>query len=189
MPHVRPVSPEDFAEIQALDLTYDTHRCLSIERSGSTPAHTFTFRWVQRRGSPPAVYARPESDWLTSALARAELFLVAEAGRSVVGYLIALTPDAREGPTDDLAVEITDLAADRKARRSGAGRALVAAAVDWARRRSCRSLWVEPRSDNAAAIDFYISLGFRLAGFNDRLYSNRDHEPWRTTLFMHLDLR
>ncbi len=60
--------------------------------------------------------------------------------------------------------------------------------MDWARERSLRALWVEPRADNAEAIGFYLSLGFRMSGFNDRLYSNRDHEDGRPTLYMHREL-
>jgi ribosomal-protein-alanine N-acetyltransferase len=86
------------------------------------------------------------------------------------------------------AAEITDLAVDIAFRRFGAGRALVDTAAAWARRRRCRSLWVEPRADNHAAISFYTALGFHLSGFNDRMYSNTDHEPGKATILMHLEL-
>lgn len=189
MLRVRPVTEEDFPAIQSLDLTYDTKRRLSIDRAGSPSTPTLTFRYIEREGSQPAVYARPDSAWLASALERADRFLLAEVDGLVVGYLIVLVPEAGDQPASDLAAEITDLAVDRSARQKGAGRTLVAAAVDWARQRSYRALSVEPRADNAAAIEFYVTLGFRLSGFNDRLYSNSDHEPGETTLFMHLDLR
>jgi ribosomal protein S18 acetylase RimI-like enzyme len=45
---------------------------------------------------------------------------------------------------------------------------------------------VEPSADNAEAIEFYVRLGFRVSGFNDRLYSNEDDEPERQTVYMHL---
>jgi hypothetical protein len=111
---IRAVTPADFAAIERLDLTYHTDRRLSIERSGSAPTHKLTFRWIERPGSQPVVYARPDSAWLASTLGRADLFLVAGAGGgSVVGYLIALTANAGDSPASDLAVEITDLAVDR----------------------------------------------------------------------------
>ena len=44
------------------------------------------------------------------------------------------------------------------------------------------------RADNAEAIEFYRRLGFRFSGFNDRLYSNRDHEDGSPTLYLHLEL-
>ena len=77
---------------------------------------------------------------------------------------------------------------DNAHRRLGAGSALIHGARQWAAERSYRALWVEPRADNYDAVAFYTSLGFRLAGFNDRFYSNRDHEAGRVTLFMYLEL-
>ena len=68
------------------------------------------------------------------------------------------------------------------------GRALVRAASVWARERRYRALWVEPRADNHAAISFYVSLGFRVSGFNDRMYSNHDHEAGKPTVYMNLEL-
>jgi hypothetical protein len=43
--------------------------------------------------------------------------------------------------------------------------------------------------DNHAAILFNVSLGFRLSGLNDRLYSNADDEDGKPTAYMHLELR
>lgn len=68
--------------------------------------------------------------------------------------------------------------------RRGVGRALVEAATEWARGKY-RALWVEPRAENGAAIEFYVRLGFRISGFNDRLYSNEDDAPGRQTIYMH----
>jgi ribosomal protein S18 acetylase RimI-like enzyme len=55
--------------------------------------------------------------------------------------------------------------------------------------RGLHAPWVEPRADNHAAISFYISLGFRLSGFNDRMYSNDDDDDGKPTVYMHLELR
>jgi hypothetical protein len=43
---------------------------------------------------------------------------------------------------------------------------------------------VEPRADYAGAIEFYLSFGFRISGFNDRMHSNQDDVP--PTIFMYL---
>jgi ribosomal protein S18 acetylase RimI-like enzyme len=53
--------------------------------------------------------------------------------------------------------------------------------------RGLHAPWVEPRADNHAALSFYISLGFRLPGFNDRMYS--DDDDGKPTVYMHLELR
>ncbi len=185
---VRPAQPADFAAIEQFDLTYSTSRYLAVDRSGNPPEHTFSLRWETRGDSPPAVYATPTRAGLTSAQQRAELFLVAEANRQPAGYLIVLVPDWVAQMPNTAAAEITDLAVDRSARRGGVGRALIDAASDWARGRSLRALWVEPRADNAAAIEFYLSLGFRISGFNDRRYANDDDEPGKPAIYMHLEL-
>jgi len=115
-------------------------------------------------------------------LERTNLFMVAEVDGEIAGLLMIIVPTWTDS------AEITDLAVDIAFRRMGAGRALLDAAAEWARRRGYGSLWVEPRADNHAAICFYTALGFRLAGFNDRLYSNADHEYGKPTIYMHLEL-
>lgn len=51
-----------------------------------------------------------------------------------------------------------------RARRRGAGRALVAAAVEEARHRGAREIWAETRADWPAAIAFWSAVGFRPVG-------------------------
>jgi ribosomal protein S18 acetylase RimI-like enzyme len=179
----RPATEADLSAITRLDLTYPTDRYLALERSGAAPEHTFSLRWRNRVPEKAvAVYADYNLDGLRGALAGSDLFLVAEIDSEIVGLLMIIMPEWTD------AAEIADLAVDIASRRLGAGRALVETAADWARERSDRSLWVEPRADNFEAISFYVSLGFRVAGFNDRMYSNRDHEDGRPTVFMHLEL-
>ncbi len=178
---IRPATEADLPALAALDLTYPADRVLALERAGEPPEHTFSLRWL-RRDARDALYNTYTVDGLRLALARTDLFLVAQLDGQAAGFLMIIVP----AWTD--AAEITDLAVDRARRRHGAGHALVRAAAGWASQRSYRSLWVEPRADNAEAIEFYLSLGFRLSGFNDRLYSNRDHESGRPTLYMHLQL-
>ena len=71
---------------------------------------------------------------------------------------------------------------------AGLARALIERALAFAAERRLRALWVEPRSDNADAIDFYLALGFRISGFNDRMYSNSDDDDGSLTVFMYREL-
>ncbi len=177
---VRPAVPDDFAALATLDLTYPTDRILALSRSGAAPEHSFRLQW-RRRQSSPAVYATLDTGWLQGAALRADLLLVAELNGRAAGYLIVILP-----PWTD-AGEITDLAVGAGERGQGLGTALVGAAADWARKRGLRALWVEPRADNATAIEFYVRRGFRLAGFNDRMYGDQD-DPGQTTVYMYLEL-
>jgi ribosomal protein S18 acetylase RimI-like enzyme len=179
---IRAAAEADFPALTRLDLTYPTDRYLSLERSGTAPEHSFALRWRNRVPAPMAVYDTLTLDGLAGALEKTDLFLIAETGREVIGYLMIIVPTWTD------AAEITDLAVDIASRRIGAGRSLVDGAAAWARENTKRSLWVEPRADNHAAISFYTNLGFRVAGFNDRMYSNLDHEPGKPTVFMHLEL-
>lgn len=179
---VRPATEADLAALTRLDLTYPTDRILALDRSGDPPEHTFTLRWRNRVPSPMAVYATYTLAGLREALERTDLFLVAEVDGDIAGLLMILVPSWTD------AAEITDLAVDIAFRRVGAGRALAHAATEWAREHRYRALWVEPRADNHAAISFYTALGFLLSGFNDRMYSNADHQDGRPTILMHLEL-
>jgi len=179
---VRTASETDLPALTRLGLTYPTDHILALERSGEPPEHTFALRWRNRVPAPMAVYATYTIDQLREALSQANVFLAAEVDGDVAGLLMIIVPEWTD------AAEITDLAVDIAFRRVGAGRELVDAAAAWARKRGLRALWVEPRADNHAAISFYVSLGFRLSGFNDRLYSNTDHEYGKPTVYMHLEL-
>jgi ribosomal protein S18 acetylase RimI-like enzyme len=172
----------DLPALTRLDLTYPTDRYLHLQRSGECPEHTFTLRWRNRIPAPMAVYDTLTLEKLHGALVKTDLFLVASDGAERIGYLMIVVPRWTD------AAEITDLAVDIASRRTGAGRALIGAAEVWARERGYRSLWVEPRADNHAAISFYGALGFRVSGFNDRMYSNDDHRDGKPTIFMHLEL-
>lgn len=178
---VRAATDADFNALSRLDLTYPTDRYLHIKRSGEAPEHTFELRWRERE-SPDAVYNEYPVERLRGALSKVDLFLGGESDGVPVGLLMIMLPSWTD------AAEITDLAVDRAARRRGAGRALLQAAISWARERGRRALWVEPRAEDAPAIEFYLRMGFRLSGFNDRLYSNNDDAPGQQTTYFHLEL-
>lgn len=178
---IRPAVDADFEALSHLDLTYPTKRYLRIERSGMAPEHTYELRWRDRE-SPDAIYNQYPVERLGVAGERLDLFLVAESDSVPVGLLMIMLPSWANS------AEMTDFAVDRAARGQGVGRALLEAAIAWARGRRMLALWVEPRADAAPAIEFYLKNGFRLSGFNDHLYSNADEEPGQPTLYMHLEL-
>ena len=55
-------------------------------------------------------------------------------------------------------------------RRSGVGRALFDAAVDWARKRDCRLLKIETQNVNVGACRFYAAMGCQLGAVNRFAY-------------------
>jgi ribosomal protein S18 acetylase RimI-like enzyme len=178
---VRDARPSDFAALASMDLRYDTSRVLSLRRSGVGAAIVLAFVWRERAPGTALYNEYPESR-LRDAASRVDLFAVAEIDGVATGLLMIIKPSWTD------AAEITDLAVDRRSRRTGAGRALVEHACGVARQRGWRALWVEPRSDNAAAIAFYLREGFRISGYNDRMYANTDDADGRVTLFMYREL-
>ena len=180
---VRDATEADFESLTKLDLTYTAGaRYLELERSGDAPELSFGLRW--RDGTPrERVYDTLTADGLRDALHKhTDAFFVAELDGAVAGYAMIVKPRFTD------AAEITDLAVHRPARRSGAGRALIDACAAWARERGLRAVWVEPQGDAGEAIEFYLSLGFVVAGFNDHWNTNTDAEGGRQTVYMYLEL-
>jgi ribosomal protein S18 acetylase RimI-like enzyme len=105
-------------------------------------------------GLPPAVLA----ERLAAACGLETVFLAEWAG-SAAGLAVLRTGPTISGP-DDWA-ELSELYVRPGSRRRGLGRALVEAALDYARQRGCREVHLLVDPENAAALALYESLGFR----------------------------
>lgn len=92
----------------------------------------------------------------------ADLFLVAEAGAAVIGYLVARTA----GPEG----EILNVAVRPTARRCGAGRALIQEALGRLTATGVSSVFLEVRPSNAAARALYEAVGFHTVGVRRGYY-------------------
>jgi len=57
-----------------------------------------------------------------------------------------------------------------------------------AKENQLRAIIVESQPDNKDGMDFYLSNGFRLCGFNDRYYTNRSKSSREIAIFFSLDL-
>ena len=97
--------------------------------------------------------AYPESLFRLYAADRRTLFLVAETGEQVKGYIIARR--------DRWGAEIVSLAVHPSSRRRGIGRTLLAAAVGRMRRRKAQSIRLMVHVNNTRAARFYRGFGFR----------------------------
>ncbi len=181
---VRPATEADYEALTKLDFSYTVgERYLELERTGTEPTFTYSMRW--RTGTPnERVYSAYTVDDLRRLQKENDAFLVAGVDGELVGYEMLLLQPSHHG-----AVQMNDLAVDKNARRIGAGRALVDAAVEWARERNLRALWASPNGDAKDTIDFYLKLGFRVSGINDRWNTNTaDTEPGQHTIYMYLEL-
>ena len=71
---------------------------------------------------------------------------------------------------------VTELFVGEKLRRQGYGKALMDLAKALTVERGYRVLMLETQSSNVNAVDFYLSQGFTLIGFDSCCYTNRDLE-------------
>lgn len=86
--------------------------------------------------------------------------LVAERRGEVVGYLeLRQIPSLMLGEAE---AELLSLVVDEAARRSGVGRALMAAAEEWTRARGCPLLRLRTNVSRPEAHAFYERLGYAL---------------------------
>jgi ribosomal protein S18 acetylase RimI-like enzyme len=106
------------------------------------PTHLFTAAVVRRDGFGPS---------------RAFAVLVAEQRGAVVGYALFL--DAYEPVYAARGLYLCDVYVVPRARRSGVGRALIAAVAAHARRRRRTFVWWVARAWNKPAQRFYRTLG------------------------------
>ena len=181
---VRAATEADYEPLTKLDFTYTVgDPYLELERTGTEPEFTYSMRW--RTGTPSErVYSAYTVDDLHRLQKENDAFLVAEVDGALVGYEMLLLQ-----PSHHRAVQMNDLAVDKSARRIGAGRALVDAAAAWARERGLRAVWSSPNGNAKDTIDFYLSVGFRISGINDRWNTNTaDTEPGQHTIYMYLEL-
>ena len=181
---VRPATEADYEALTKLDFTFTIgERYLELQRTGDEPEFTYSMRW--RTGTPrEEVYSAYTVDDLRRLQNENDVFLVAELNGALVGYEMLLLQPSHHG-----AAQMNDLAVHKAARRSGVGRTLVDAAAAWARERGLRAIWASPNGNAKDTIDFYLSVGFRISGINDRWNTNTaDTEPGQHTIYMYLEL-
>lgn len=167
--------------VAAFDVSFPNDRVLVLSRQGPPPEHKLFFHWQTVAPGSRRTY-QTDVDYLKQELDRAGLFLVAEVEGRCAGYLMSAVHSWNDTG------EIHQLAVDMPCRRQGIGSALVERAVDFAHGQRLRAVTVETQTDNRVAISFYLKHGFRLCGFNDRLYSNRDDERQQIAVFLSREL-
>lgn len=88
----------------------------------------------------------------------------AQPGDAPVGYVLATPTDLPMEGLDARDVEIRRIYLLHRFQGAGRGRALMAAAQEWATQRQCRRLLLGVYSRNEAALAFYARLGFERVG-------------------------
>jgi ribosomal-protein-alanine N-acetyltransferase len=107
------------------------------------------------------------------------------AGSEAQGGLLGFAVGKIIGPSGEGVAELESVAVEAAARRSGVGRALCAAVVDWCGELGAAALELEVRTGSVGAIALYTGLGFVGIGRRAGYY----REPVEDALLMRLDLR
>jgi ribosomal-protein-alanine N-acetyltransferase len=107
-------------------------------------------------------------------------FFVAEVEGRLVGFAVGKVI----GSDGETVAELESVAVDALARRSGVGKALCAAVVEWCRGEKASALELEVRAGSGGAIALYAGLGFVVTGQRKAYYRG----PVEDALLMCLDL-
>ncbi|WP_432093983.1 GNAT family N-acetyltransferase [Streptomyces sp. bgisy100] len=182
---VRTARPEDAAAIEALDGSFTTGTVFEVTATD----HGFTLREVPV--DPPLTKVFPESEGPEDERPEDESSGAessgAEGSRSDGGEdadartFVAVGPDgglvgfaavSHSAWNRRLIVEDIEVAPGHRGR--GIGRTLMGHAVDFARERGARHLWLEVTNVNAPAIHAYRRMGFTLCGLDTTLYDGTE---------------
>jgi ribosomal protein S18 acetylase RimI-like enzyme len=167
--------PDDRASLLALDTSFTTDRVFRLELTdhGVELDEVATELPIHKSYSlDDGVDVIPSHDWVK----------IAEHNYGLVGFA-SMTIEAW-----NRRAVLRHLYVTREARRIGFGNALVTAAMEAARDRNARCVWVETQTVNYGAVRFYQSMGFAWCGFDTSLYDPCDAGVDEVALFFSRDL-
>ena len=177
MIRLRPLRwPDDRASLLALDTSFTTDRIFHLQQTD------YSIKLCEATADPPihkvyslsnAVDLLPGHDWVQ----------IAEHDHEVVG-IASMTIEAW-----NRRAVLQHLYVTREARRIGVGKALVTTAIEAARVRNARCVWVETQTVNYGAVQVYRSMGFEWCGFDASLYDPSDAGVDEVALFFSRDVR
>jgi [ribosomal protein S18]-alanine N-acetyltransferase len=108
------------------------------------------------------------------------IVLVAVYDEAVLGFVLGRVIPGNVAATE---AEIYNIAVVNEARRKGIGRMLLAAAIEHFVSKACECIWLEVRSSNSAAVQFYENNGFNRSAIRRNFYS----DPVEDAFVMRLD--
>lgn len=112
----------------------------------------------------PGEMAFPQERYDYEALAKDSLMLGAYRGDTCLGLAIY-------HPGFFNYMYLLDLKVSAAARRQGVGRALIRRGMEEARDRDYGGVYLQAQDNNLGACLFYLSVGFRIGGFDNRVYT------------------
>jgi ribosomal-protein-alanine N-acetyltransferase len=96
---------------------------------------------------------------------------------SLAGFAVGwMHPALPHGASAGRVAELEDVVVAVGVRRTGIGRALCAAVLDWCRMQGATEVTLEVRAGNAGALALYERLGFQVTGRRPRYYRDPDDD-------------
>ena len=167
--------PDDRAALLALDTSFSSDRIFRLERTDNGVT-------LDEVAAVPPIHKSYSLADAVDVIAGHDWVQIAEHGERIVG-VASMTIEAW-----NRRAVLQHLYVTREVRRVGVGSALVTAAVETARNRNARCVWVETQTINYAAVRFYRSMGFAWCGFDTSLYDPMDAGVDEVALFFSRDL-
>lgn len=168
--------PDDRPALLALNTSFTTDRIFRLEKTGNGVT-------LDEVAVEPPIYKSYSLADAAGVVAGHDWVQIAEHGQGIAG-VASMTIDAW-----NRRAVLQHLYVTREARRAGVGNALVTAAIDTARDRNARCIWVETQTVNYAAVLFYRNMGFAWCGFDTSLYDPVDAGVDEVALFFSRDLQ
>lgn len=125
-------------------------------------------RWIELRGQlwPGSLddHRADVARYFESGWPGIDAVFVAESSGRVVGFAELSKRPFAEGCNSSPVGFLEGWFVEPEFRRSGAGRALIAAAEDWCREQGCRELASDSEPENDLALASHVAVGFEEAG-------------------------
>jgi ribosomal protein S18 acetylase RimI-like enzyme len=177
------MSIEEVRASGRIESGYETTYVLRLERRQDGSGITWRLREVALAAPYRKLYDRGSVDeWLESYThdpsSPGFQFIGAFRGRRLLGII---TWDQVQWNNT---ISLTDIRVRREEQRRGIGTELMRCLKAEALRRTVRGIAVETQINNMPAVRFYTRHGFRIAGFNDHLYSNQDLADQDVAVFL-----
>lgn len=118
----------------------------------------------------------PDEDYDFDELSEDHLFVGAYDGEKCVGLAILADDMFKYMYLDDLKVS-------KEYRGKGVGKALVKKAAEAAHERNYNGIYTIGQDNNVGACKFYLSTGFEIGGFNNRIYRGTVQEDKADIMF------
>lgn len=116
-------------------------------------------------------------DLISEDVDEADYVIVAEVDEIIAGFATVKYEDWNNRAA------LTGIYVAAESKGKGVGRALVEAAVNFAKTKAARCLWAETQNVNYPAIQFYRKIGFEFCGFDCALYNPADVSSNETAFY------